>query len=112
HEAEQANLVLAHMRFDCERHRVALGGERLQRARRAVHHVADAVHVDDDEVLAVALDDAFELADHLAATLNSTLLRWCACVTAIASASAASSDCGSAFGSSTPIIMRICAFSL
>ena len=32
-------------------------------------------------------------------------------VTAIASASAASSDCGSAFGSSTPIIMRICTFS-
>ena len=47
----------------------------------------------------------------IVATFNTALVRWCACVTAIASASAASSDCGSAFGSSTPIIMRICAFS-
>ena len=31
-----------------------------------MHHVADAVHVDDDEVLAVAVDDALELADHRA----------------------------------------------
>ena len=76
-----------------------------------MHHIADAVDVDDDGVLAVAVDDALELADHRTATFSSTLARWCACVTAIASASAASSDCGSAFGSSTPIIMRICAFS-
>ena len=40
------------------------GRQRLQRARRAMHHVADAVDVDDDEVLAVGVDDALELADH------------------------------------------------
>src|SRR2546423_14235493 len=99
------------MRLDRKRPRLALRGQRLQGARRAMHHIADAAHVDDDEVLAVAVDDPFELADHRIATFSSALARWCACVTAIASASAASSDCGSALGSSTPIIMRICAFS-
>ena len=29
-----------------------------------MHHVADAVHVDDHEVLAIGVDDPFELADH------------------------------------------------
>src|SRR5215475_1321800 len=83
----------------------------MQRAGRAMHLIADAADVEDDEVLPVAVDNAFELPDHFACILSATLWRWCACVTAIASASAASSDCGSAFGSSTPIIMRICAFS-
>src|SRR5438477_599018 len=90
---------------------VELRGQRLEGAGRAMHHVTDAADVDDDEVLAVAVDDAFELADHCAATLRRTLCRWCAWVTAIASASAASSFSGTAFGSSTPIIMRICALS-
>src|SRR5947207_82763 len=52
------------MSLDRKRHRLALRRQRLQGARRAMHHIADAVHVDDDEVLAVAIDDAFELADH------------------------------------------------
>src|SRR4029079_18182357 len=76
-----------------------------------MHLIADAAHVEDNEILAIAVDDALELADHRAVVLRSTLCRRCACVTAIASASAASSDCGSAFGSSTLTIMRICAFS-
>ena len=38
-----------------------------------MHHIADAVHVDDDVVLAVAVDDALELADHRAATFSSAL---------------------------------------
>jgi hypothetical protein len=29
-----------------------------------MHQIADALHVEHDEVLAVAVDDAFELADH------------------------------------------------
>src|SRR5262249_46468123 len=77
-----------------------------------MHEIADAVDVEHDRVLAVAVDDALELADHRVATLSTALWRWWAWVTAMARASAASSDCGSAFGSSTPIIMRICAFSL
>src|SRR5205814_7187250 len=110
-ETEQPDLVLAHMGLDREHDRLALRGQRLEGAGRAMHHVTDAADVDDVEVVAVAVDDAFELADHCAATLRRTLCRWCAWVTAIASASAASSFSGTAFGSSTPIIMRICAFS-
>jgi hypothetical protein len=43
-----------------------------------MHQIADAAYVEDDGVLAVAVDDAFELADHRAATLRaacSTLWR-------------------------------------
>ena len=41
-----------------------------------MHHVADAVHVDDDVVLAVAVDDALELADHrIAATFEQRAAR-------------------------------------
>jgi hypothetical protein len=40
-----------------------------------MHLVADAADVEDDEVLAVAVHDAFELADHFAAILNATLWR-------------------------------------
>ena len=35
-----------------------------------MHQIADAVHVEDDEVLAVAVDHALELADHRAASLQ------------------------------------------
>ena len=110
-EAEQPDLVLAHMRLDRERHRLALRRQRLQRARRAVHHVADAVHVDDDEVLAVAVDDALELADHRAATFSSTLARDARASPRWRARRRRRRICGSAFGSSTPTIMRICAFS-
>jgi hypothetical protein len=35
-----------------------------------MHQIADAVDVEDDGVLAVAIDDAFELADHGRRTNN------------------------------------------
>src|SRR5712671_609192 len=99
------------MGLDRQRHRFALARQRLQGAGRAMHQIADPVHVDDDEILAIAVKHACELADHLAVNLRTTLWRWCAWVTAIANASAASCVFGSALGSSTPIISRICAFS-
>src|SRR5262249_60631591 len=85
--------------------------QRLQGARRAMRHVTAAAPGEVDVVLAVGVDDPFELADHWAAILASALCRWCAWVTATASASAASSLSGEALGNRTPIIIRICAFS-
>src|SRR5262249_45960421 len=110
-KTEQAYLILAHVCLDREHDRLADARQRLQGARRAMRHVTDAAHVDDDVVLAVGVDDPFELADHWAAILASALCRWCAWVTATASASAASSLSGEALGNRTPIIIRICAFS-
>src|SRR6202021_571207 len=110
-KSEQADLILAHMGLDRERDRLAHRRQRLQGAARAMHQIADAVAVENDGVLAVAVDQPFELADHRAATSSSRICRWCAWVTAMASASAASSVRGSALGNSTPIIIRICAFS-
>ncbi len=55
-KAEQPDLVLAHMRLDRQRDRLARRRQRLQRARRAMHHIADAADVDDDEILAIAVD--------------------------------------------------------
>src|SRR5262249_55659450 len=72
---EQTNLVLAHVRFDSERHRLSLRRHCLQRARRTMDLVADAVHIDDDEVLAVSVDHAFELADHRSAAFTTALWR-------------------------------------
>ena len=40
-----------------------------------MHLIADAADVEDDEVLAVAVDDALELADHCAATFSTMLWR-------------------------------------
>ena len=54
-KAEQADLILAHMGLDGEHHRLARRRQRLQGARRAVHHIPDAVDIDDDEILAVAV---------------------------------------------------------
>ena len=93
-KAEQPDLILAHMGFDRERRRFAGARQLLQCAGRAMHQIADAVDVDNDGILAVAVDHAFELADHRAAPchrMSTMLCRWCACVTAMASASAASS---------------------
>src|SRR5262249_6183653 len=109
--AGQAALILAPLGLARQRHPLAAARPRLHRARRAVHQIADAADIDDDEVLAMAVDDALELADHAVAILTTALCRWCAWQIAIASASAASCVRGSALGSSTPIIARICAFS-
>jgi hypothetical protein len=37
--------------------------------------ITDATDVEDDVILAIAVDDALELADHDAATLNTALVR-------------------------------------
>src|SRR5262249_55503110 len=104
--------------LDRQRHRLARRRQILERPRRAMHEIADAVDVEDQEVLADAVDGAGELADHgrrlrvsPSAILRATLRRWWAWVMAIASASAASWEAGAAFGSNTPSIMRICALS-
>ena len=64
-EAEQLDLVLAHIGLDRQHRGLARRGQRLQRARRAMHLIADALHVEDHVVLAVGIDQALELADHL-----------------------------------------------
>jgi hypothetical protein len=40
-----------------------------------MHLIADTLHVEDNEILAIAVDDATQLADHLAATFRSRLVR-------------------------------------
>ena len=72
-EAEQADGVLAHLRLDGQHGRLAGRRQGGQRLGRAQHDIADAVHVEDHVVLAIAVDDALELADH--ARLASALLR-------------------------------------
>src|SRR5262249_32387548 len=62
--AEQLDLILAHVCFDRQRGGLADTRQFLQRARGALHEVADTVDVEDDEILAVTVDDALELADH------------------------------------------------
>ena len=63
-KAEQADLVLAHMGLDRKLDGLAGRRQRLQGARRAMDEIADAMDIEDDEVLAIAVDRAFELADH------------------------------------------------
>ena len=65
-KAEQPDLVLAHIGLDREHGRLTGGRQLLQRARGALHLIADAADVEDHEVLAIGVDDAFELADHRA----------------------------------------------
>src|SRR5262249_59108890 len=69
-EAEQPDLILAHVGFDRQRGGLADTRQFLQRARGALYEVADAVDVEDDEILAVTIDDALELADHARAYLT------------------------------------------
>ena len=63
-EAVEADHVLAHHGLDREHGRLPCRWQRLKRSGGTVHHVADAVHVDDDPVGSVAVDGALELADH------------------------------------------------
>src|SRR4029077_13778743 len=58
------DLIFTHMRFDRERGGLTDARQFLQRARRAMHLVADAADVDDDVILAVGVDQSLELADH------------------------------------------------
>src|SRR5262249_46594220 len=63
-EAEQPCLILPPGGFGRQRGGLADTRQFLQRARGALHEVADTVDVEDDEILAVTVDDALELADH------------------------------------------------
>src|SRR5262249_53696302 len=110
-KSKQTELILADMRLDRQRGGLTDARQFLKRARRAMNLITDAIDVDDDGILTIGLDQAFELADHDANTFSTALCRWCACVTATASASAASSEAGSALGNKTPIIIRTCALS-
>src|SRR5215510_6173544 len=80
----EADLILPHIGLNRQRREFTRRRKLVQGAGRAMHLVADTTDIKDHEVLAIAVDDAFELADHLAAILKTTLWRWCACVTAIA----------------------------
>lgn len=48
----------------------------LQRARRAMHLITDPADVEDDEILAVGIDQALELADHKPATFSRSAVLW------------------------------------
>src|SRR5712671_5142844 len=107
-KAKQFYLILAHVSLD-RKHRGFTGrGQRLQRPRRTVHLIADTADVEDHIILAVRVDQSFEFADHIPTTFSRSmaLARWCACVMAMASASAASGDFGSALGSRIFNIIR------
>ena len=79
-KAEQPDLILAHVRFDGKRCRLSGAGQFLQRARGAMHEIADTVDVEDDRVLAIGLDDALELADHGAPARRASISRLIAAV--------------------------------
>src|SRR5690606_38849625 len=93
-EAIEPDDVLADIGVDRQRRRFAGSRQRPQDARGAMHLVSDTADVEDDVVLAIGVDDTFELADHSAtcsARRAAAEPRWWACVIAMASASAASS---------------------
>ena len=52
------------MRLDRERDGLAGGGQVLQCPRRAIDDIADAMDVENDEILADGIDCATQLADH------------------------------------------------
>src|SRR5579863_8424082 len=134
-ESIEPDRILAHLGFDCEFHGVA-NMKMGERAGRTLHHIANAMHIEDDEILADHIDDATELADHRARsqlssaapamTARAASAKTCAVtaaaerkrawVIATASASAASGEKSSAatpchLGSRTFTIMATCAFS-
>src|SRR5579883_3117713 len=69
-KAEQFYRVLSNVGFDRQYGSFARRGQMLQRARRAMHLVADAADVEDDEILAIGIDQALQLADHRLATFS------------------------------------------
>ena len=52
------------MGLDRKLDRIARSGQCAQRTRRAMHQIADAMHVEDHKILAVTVDRARELTDH------------------------------------------------
>src|SRR5262249_42875290 len=75
-KAEQLDLVLAHIGLDRQHRGFALRRQRLQRARRTVHLIADTADVEDDEIHAVGVDQPLELADHSPTTLSRSAALW------------------------------------
>src|SRR5205807_2828807 len=88
-KAEQLYLVLAYVSLDRQYRGLAGRRQRLQRAAGAMHLIADAADIEDDKILAVAVDQALQFTDHAPTILSRSvaLWRWCAWVMAIASAS-------------------------
>ncbi|MGY3646542.1 hypothetical protein ACVWW2_001833 [Bradyrhizobium sp. LM4.3] len=76
-EAEQFDQVLADIGFDRQHGGLALRRQMLQRARRAMHLITDTADIENDEILAVGIDQALELADHNPTTfsLSAVLVR-------------------------------------
>ncbi|OIQ70101.1 hypothetical protein GALL_482930 [mine drainage metagenome] len=75
-KAEQLDLVLAHVSLDREHRGLARRRQRLQRAARAMHLIADAADVEDNKILTVGVDQAFEFADHTSTTLSRSVVLW------------------------------------
>src|SRR5262245_31996323 len=71
----EADLILPHIGLNRQRREFTQRRQLAQSASRAMHLVADTTDVEDHEVLAIAVDDAFEFANHLAAILSPTLRR-------------------------------------
>ena len=63
-KAVEPDHVLAHMRVDLQGEALPRGGQRRERAGRAMHEIADAGDVEDDEIDALAVDGSGELTDH------------------------------------------------
>src|SRR5580704_2979508 len=69
-EAEALDLVLADIGFNGQHRRAAARRQALQRARRAMHLIAHTADVEDDEILAIGIDQALELTDHMPTTFS------------------------------------------
>src|SRR5277367_989349 len=108
-KAEQPERVLAHLRFDMQRHGLAEGGERAQGAGRSGDEIADAADVDDQAVFVDLVEEPFQLADH-AAPRARRCWAW-QIAAASASAAAASGERASLAGSSILTIIATCCFS-
>ena len=67
---EQLDLVFAHVSLDRQHRGLARRRQHLQRAGRAMHLIADAANIEDDKILAIAVDQAFQLADHMPTTFS------------------------------------------
>src|SRR5262249_12798482 len=117
-EAEQPDLVLAHVRVDGKGHGLSNRRQAGQRAGADCHLVANAADIDAHRVEREGVAPAVELANHgralcPTATASSSLRRtreW-ACVMAMASASAASALSGAARGRRHFTMALICTLS-
>ena len=63
-ETEQLDLIFPHISLDGQHRRLARLRQRLQRPRRAMHLIADALHVEDHVILAVGVDQTFQFSNH------------------------------------------------